>query len=551
MLVVIAMLTLGTATYLDLMQNERKAVRHHGRSVKAARLAESGAEYVKTVLALTPAEIQQAGGLLANPTTMQAVIVDDQSDPFDRGRFTILSPAQVDGLYAGFKYGLENESAKLNVNTLLAPGAEEEAVNRLLALPGMTIEIADAILDWLDADEAPRTNGAEFEVYQQLVPPYEPRNGPIADLDELLLVRGITPELLYGVDQNRNFQIEPHEAPRGLLVELDNADGSLNRGWSAYLTVSSVENFQQSPSTGAAASTSTALARLDLNGQNLQQLYTSLQSVVGDDMAKFIIVYRQYGGQPIDQGQNGQPPLPGSTIGGGSTSGSTGSSSSSTSGGSPPTSGTPGAGASQAVSVAASSLQLNFEQQGGNQINSPLELVGMRVQVPGQDNQPAKNVDSPWLDNASTYRELLTFYDAILPGRARRVAGRVSINAASRPVLRSIPGLPATAIGRIVARRELEPDLVLSDQRHAIWLLIEGIVTLQEMKQIERYVTTGGDAFSGQVVGFFDAGPSAVRGEFVIDRSGTSPRLRAWRDLSPLGRGFTTQQLGVEAETSR
>jgi hypothetical protein len=135
----------------------------------------------------------------------------------------------------------------------------------------------------------------------------------------------------------------------------------------------------------------------------------------------------------------------------------------------------------------------------------------------------------------------------IKPGSARRVAGRVNINAATRPVLRSIPGMPAAAIGKIVSRRELEPDLVLSDQRHAIWLLVEGIVTLDEMKQLDRYITTRGDAFSGQVVGFFDAGPSAARGEFVVDRSGQTPRLRIWRDLSSLGRGFTTLTLGVDA----
>jgi len=88
---------------------------------------------------------------------------------------------------------------------------------------------------------------------------------------------------------------------------------------------------------------------------------------------------------------------------------------------------------------------------------------------------------------------------------------------------------------------------VLSDQRHAVWLLVENIVTLEEMKQLERYVTTRGDAFSGQAVGFFDAGPSAARDEFVVDRSGATPRLRTWRDLSPLGRGFTTAALGVDA----
>ncbi len=556
-LVVIAMLTLGTATYLDLMQNERKAVRHHGRAVQAGRLAESGVEYVKAMLALTPAEIQQAGGLTNNPSSLSAVIVDDQADPFDRGRATIVSPAQVDGLYVGYKYGLENESAKLNVNTLLAPGAEEQAASRLLAIGGMTPEIADAILDWLDADENPRPYGAEFEEYQQLTPPYEPRNGPIADLDELLYVRGITPELLYGVDQNRNFQIEASELPRGLLAELDNTDGSLDRGWSAYLTVSSVENLQPAATADAATAT-----KIDLNGQNLQDLFNELQGAIGADKAKYIIAYRQYGAQPINQ-DNGQPgatrPGEGLVQPGRENEGDNDEGDEDDNGGEEdnnrsrggPSGNTGNPGSNQpAVTVSAASLTLNFQTQGGHQLNSPLDLIAVRVQIPGENNEPPKIVDSPWMDNTAAYRELLKLYDVITPGRARRVAGRVNINAATRPVLRSIPGLPPAAIGKIVSRREGEPDLALSDQRHSIWLLIEGIVTLDQMRQLDRYITTGGDAFSGQAVGFFDAGPSAVRGEFIVDRSGATPRLRAWRDLSSLGRGFTTTQLGVEpAET--
>lgn len=533
-LVVVAMLTLGTATYLELMQNERKAVRHHGRGVQAGRLAESGVEYVKTLLALTPAEIQTAGGLASNPATMQAVIVDDEGDEFDRGRFTILSPAQVDGMYAGVRYGLENESAKLNVNTLLAPGAEEQAAARLLAIPGMSAETADAILDWLDPDETTRTNGAEADVYSQVIPPYAPRNGAIADLDELLLVRGVTPELLYGLDQNRNLLVDAVERPRGLLAERDNADGSLNRGWSAYLTVASVEGMQ------AAAEAKL----LDLNGQNLQQLYTDLQSAVGDEKAKFIIVYRQYGAQAAADPNAAQPnggASGGEQVAGGVQPGDSGGQASQ------PGGGVAGGAGNQppAVTVSASSLELKFDQQAGNQVNSPLDLIGATVQIPGENNQPAKKVESPWLENPASYRELLKLYDAIAPGSTRRVAGRVNINAATRPVLRSIPAMPAAAIGKIVGRREAEPDLVLSEQRHALWLLVEGIVTLPEMKQLERFITTRGDAFSGQVVGFFDAGPSAARGEFVVDRSGETPRLRMWRDLSSLGRGFSTPTLGV------
>jgi DNA uptake protein ComE-like DNA-binding protein len=563
------MLTLGTATYLDLMQNERKAVRHHGRDVQAARLAESGVEYVKTLLALTPAESLQTGGLTNNPATMSAVVIDDQPDPFDRGRATIVSPAQIDGFYVGFKYGLENESSKLNVNTLLAPGAEEQAQSRLLALPGMTVEIADAILDWLDADETPRTNGAEFESYQQLAAPYEPRNGPIADLDELLHVRGVTPELLYGVDQNRNYQVDATESPRGLLIELDNTNGVLDRGWSAYLTVSSVENLQPAaPPGGAATTTSAAAAKIDLNGQNLQDLFNELQAAIGADKAKFIIVYRQYGAQPINQQNSGQPGgiTPGAGLvqpgqqnqgdgddGGDDDSGNNRGGSGGEGGGPPGNSGNQGNQANNQPPVEASvgSLTLNFQAQGANQLNSPLDLIAVRVQIPGENNQPPKLVESPWMDNATGYRELLKLYDVITPGRARRVAGRININAASRPVLQSIPGLPPAAVGKIVARREAEPDMTLSDQRHPLWLLIEGIVTLDEMRQLDRYITSGGDAYSGQAVGFFDAGPSAARGVFIVDRSGATPRLRAWRDLSTLGRGFTTVQLGVEAEDAQ
>ena len=146
------------------------------------------------------------------------------------------------------------------------------------------------------------------------------------------------------------------------------------------------------------------------------------------------------------------------------------------------------------------------------------------------------------------YNQALKLYDAAAPpSGVRRVAGRVNLNAASRVVLGSIPGLPAAAVGKIVSRREVEPDLNGTDQRHPVWLLIEGIVTIDEMRQLERYVTSGGDAFSGQAVGFFDAGPAAARQEFVVDRSGTTPHVRLQRDLSPLGRGFSTLSLGVES----
>lgn len=537
-LVVVAMLTLGTATYLEVMQTEHRAVRHRGCGAQAKQLAASGVEYVKPYLAMTPPELIAEGGMTNNPALFQAVLVDDQVDEADRGRVTIIAPAQANGYYSGIRYGLENESGKLNLNTLLAEGAEDKAAARLMALPGMTVETAEAILDWIDEDEQSRTNGAEADYYAGLEPSYLPRNAPIADVDELLLVRGVTPELLYGLDQNRNHFIEANEQPRGVLAELDNSLGQMNRGWASYLTVHSVEAGQ---GVGAAK-------LIDLNSQNLQTLYKDLQTALTDEQAKFIILYRQYGGQAVDAAQ---------ASGGSGASGGAGGDSS---GGRPQQAGRPGepqapgetdAGATP-QKVAAGSINLKFGQEGGNQIRSPLSLIGVTVQVPGEgDNAPVQQVESPWRDDPNSYRDLLKVYDAVALSGARRIAGRVNINAASRPVLSSIPGLTPAAIDQIVGRREPEPDPTLSDQRHALWLLIENIVTLDEMRQLERFITTRGNAFSGQAVGYFDAGPLAARGEFVLDCTGTSPRLRAWRDLTPLGRGYSAQVLGVPVATAR
>ena len=80
-----------------------------------------------------------------------------------------------------------------------------------MSLPGMTDEVADAILDWIDPDDTPRQFGAEAETYRTLGVPYSPRNGVPQCLEELLLVRGVTRDLLFGADANLNRQIDPEE----------------------------------------------------------------------------------------------------------------------------------------------------------------------------------------------------------------------------------------------------------------------------------------------------------------------------------------------------
>ena len=79
-----------------------------------------------------------------------------------------------------------------------------------MGLPGMTEDVADAILDWMDEDDEVRDYGAEASYYQGLSPPYRP-NGPLDTVEELLLVRGVTPQLMFGSDTNRNGMVDVHE----------------------------------------------------------------------------------------------------------------------------------------------------------------------------------------------------------------------------------------------------------------------------------------------------------------------------------------------------
>jgi len=58
--------------------------------------------------------------------------------------------------------------------------------------------VLDSIEDWRDPDSNPHVNGAESDYYLNLPRPYMAKNGPIDDLSELLLVRGITPEIFWG-----------------------------------------------------------------------------------------------------------------------------------------------------------------------------------------------------------------------------------------------------------------------------------------------------------------------------------------------------------------
>ena len=77
----------------------------------------------------------------------------------------------------------------------LAPGQIDPKgvmqLTQLFAMLGLSPAIVPAIVDWLDRDSIESPGGAEADYYLRLIPPYEPRNGPMPTIGDLHLVKGV------------------------------------------------------------------------------------------------------------------------------------------------------------------------------------------------------------------------------------------------------------------------------------------------------------------------------------------------------------------------
>jgi general secretion pathway protein K len=95
-----------------------------------------------------------------------------------------------------FTVHIDNAGGLINLNT---------ASEKLLRLMVNTLDISDdekavivdSIQDWRDSDDFHRLNGAENNYYQSLPEPYACKNGAFDSVEELLLIRGMSPELFY------------------------------------------------------------------------------------------------------------------------------------------------------------------------------------------------------------------------------------------------------------------------------------------------------------------------------------------------------------------
>jgi general secretion pathway protein K len=134
-----------------------------------------------------------------------------------------------------FSGGMVDENSKININLLRNDQGEideqrEAQARRLFRALGIPEERLNPILDWLDADDIERQDGAEAYFYQNLEQPYECANGPFLTVGQIFMVRGMREFERFGEKKSKRLldyltiysdgKINVNTAPKEVLESL-------------------------------------------------------------------------------------------------------------------------------------------------------------------------------------------------------------------------------------------------------------------------------------------------------------------------------------------
>ncbi|MBN2686334.1 MAG: general secretion pathway protein GspK [Pontiellaceae bacterium] len=170
---------------------EAKLISYKRNKLKAETLAHSGIEYAKAILA------QQAQ---VSETDVEALGEEDRDGFMQMALFAqrgLSTSSTIEQGNGSFTIMIESAEAGRNVNLLTSD--QWMNIFKMANVPSTEREeLIDCLTDWIDDNDLRELNGAESddEFYQEQG--YPVKNGQLDSVEELLLVKGWTPEILYG-----------------------------------------------------------------------------------------------------------------------------------------------------------------------------------------------------------------------------------------------------------------------------------------------------------------------------------------------------------------
>ncbi len=210
----IIILTAIVAGFTYSMKVESRLAQNYENDAEMEWLARSGVELARYVLAqeLLSPEGRMYDALNQKWAGGTAAITND----------VLAGISLTDNILGHGRFAIQitDQERRFNINN-----ADRFVLGYALALINVDASahgtIVDSILDWRDTDHDPGVNGAESEdFYLRLDPPYYAKNGPLDDLSELLLIKGMTPEIYWGSGSTNVVRDQPVAAP-GALAHLD------------------------------------------------------------------------------------------------------------------------------------------------------------------------------------------------------------------------------------------------------------------------------------------------------------------------------------------
>jgi len=448
----LVLLGLVVVSTLHTTRLETHIVKNQGDLIQARYLALAGVEKAKALVYQESQRRRESGRdarstLHDNPAEFQNV-------KLGRGSFRVIrhgsnaSGARV--------YGLTDEESRLNMNVASA--------EQLYKVRGLAIPIAAAVVDWRDDDHKLTSEGAERDYYDSLDPPHRIRNGPLETLQEALMIRGVTPNLLLGEDTNYNRVLDPNENDGAESPPGDDRDGVLDRGWADTLTVhSEVDN-----------ASAWGKARVDIQQASAESL--AEVDGISTDLAAKIVAYRGQNSletiadlldvKQVTNTQNTQNTQSG--------------------GGNAPT-------ASRAYRESTAATTEN--QESGSEITSS-----------GSDqNQGAGG------ENLISLDLLKRIADHVTTGTGRTIPGAVNINTASREAIACLPGITEDLSWALLSFRQQKGYI-----SSVVELLDAPGVTREIFKQLVPGVTVRSETFRVVAEGWVPSSGARRRIEVVF-----------------------------------
>ncbi len=197
------LLALIAASFTKVSVTEVNRVRNITESAKAEALADAGVEWAL------------------------AMLVTDDTDRRLRSDGSVYRWSFGDGRIL---ISVVDEAGKLDLNE-----ASDELLTRLFAAAGASapesLALAAAVLDYRDADDTRRPNGAEAEDYATGGQAGLPKNGPFDVIEELRSVAGMTPGLYRDVAPSvtvHSGRAEPAAPPATALLREIMGEGLLS-----------------------------------------------------------------------------------------------------------------------------------------------------------------------------------------------------------------------------------------------------------------------------------------------------------------------------------